>query len=285
MSEKPSDNIAAHDKLLFSFGAIMIISALLSWAIRADPYPNNSEILPELLHDPEQTETEQDPFEFDRKGNNYNIVPLYEYQLYGLVVSKREDSFQHKVFYSDHVNEADLCVIWGDNISTNVYKDLKFKNSDWFCTWRPKNYNTWQRIQNIFKNDNISNNHLLSNIDEVRKNINKVKVGDQIRIDGLLSEYSTNGNPERGTSTSRTDTGNGACETIYVNNFEILKKGNPIADLFGLIAKTSLFILLIIIAFFRDQLLSNNIRTGSLRSQENPFEEIKNAIPKEPKRW
>jgi hypothetical protein len=30
----------------------------------------------------------------------------------------------------------------------------------------------------------------------------------------------------RGTSTVRTDTGNGACETIYVSEFQILKKAN-----------------------------------------------------------
>jgi len=52
-------------------------------------------------------------------------------------------------------------------------------------------------------------------------------VGDQIRFTGVLAEYSHNhGFPfKRGTSTVRTDTGNGACETVYVNKIDILKSG------------------------------------------------------------
>ncbi|MBU0469274.1 MAG: hypothetical protein KKF78_04615, partial [Candidatus Omnitrophica bacterium] len=193
--------------------------------------------------------------------------------------------FQHKVFYSDHVNEADLCVIWGDNIKNEIHKNMTFRNSTWFCSIKAKGHRTWQEMKDIFKNENLSNNHLLSNNNEVRKIIRKAKVGDQIKVQGLLSKYSTNGGPERGTSTSRTDTGDGACETIYVNDFEILKKGNPVSDLFGLIAKINLAIVLIVITIFREQLLSNNIKTGSTGPEENTFENVKNAIPKEPKRW
>ncbi len=43
-----------------------------------------------------------------------------------------------------------------------------------------------------------------------------------------LAEYSHNHNGQplkRGTSIVRTDTGNGACETIYIEDFEILKPG------------------------------------------------------------
>ncbi len=285
MNINSANKLAVHDKLLFSFGAIMIASALISWTLRINPYPSNSEILPELLNDPTQIETDQATFDFERKGNSYNIVPLYEYEISALVVSKREDSFQHKVFYRDHVNEADLCVIWGDNIKNNIHKNMTFSNSTWFCSIKAKGHRTWQEMQDIFKNENLSNNHLLSNDNEVRKNISRAKVGDQIRIRGLLSKYSTNSGPERGTSTSRTDTGNGACETIYVNDFEILKKGNPFSDIFGLIARINLVIVLILIAIYREQLLLNNIKTGSPGPKENYLENLKNAIPKEPKKW
>ena len=50
--------------------------------------------------------------------------------------------------------------------------------------------------------------------------------GDQIYLKGYLATYSQPGGGLRGTSISRTDTGNGACETIYVEEFEFLKKSN-----------------------------------------------------------
>jgi len=43
----------------------------------------------------------------------------------------------------------------------------------------------------------------------------------------VLASYSHSNNQfQRGTSTTRTDTGNGACETIYIDNFSIVKEAN-----------------------------------------------------------
>ncbi len=55
----------------------------------------------------------------------------------------------------------------------------------------------------------------------------QVEAGDHIRLNGMLVEYSNPGNGfRRGTSVTRTDTGNGACETLYVNRLEVIKKAN-----------------------------------------------------------
>ena len=56
-----------------------------------------------------------------------------------------------------------------------------------------------------------------------------VRVGDQIRFRGYLAEYEHNHNGQpfhRGTSIVRTDTGNSACETVYVQDVEITRRGN-----------------------------------------------------------
>ena len=49
-----------------------------------------------------------------------------------------------------------------------------------------------------------------------------LQVGDQIQVDGLLASYGNGGGYQRGTSTVRTDTGNGACETIFVKSVSVL---------------------------------------------------------------
>jgi len=52
--------------------------------------------------------------------------------------------------------------------------------------------------------------------------------GDQIRFKGWLVSYGIKDTPyRRVSSTSRRDRGNGACETVFVNEFEILKPANP----------------------------------------------------------
>ena len=74
----------------------------------------------------------------------------------------------------------------------------------------------------------LSNNHLLSNDKVIRDKIKDISVGDQIYIKGWLSEYASEGGSKRGTSITREDSGNGACETIFVTEFEILRASqNP----------------------------------------------------------
>ena len=70
------------------------------------------------------------------------------------------------------------------------------------------------------------------------------KVGDQIYFKGYLSNYSHNQGFKRGTSTVRTDKGNGACETVFITDFQILKEANMVWR--GL--HTFFFIMLIISA-------------------------------------
>jgi len=69
--------------------------------------------------------------------------------------------------------------------------------------------------------EELSNNHLISDDDFIRSRVKDVHVGDQIRVRGYLASYSS----EKGgkTSTTRTDTGNGACETLYVQHFDIIR--------------------------------------------------------------
>ena len=74
----------------------------------------------------------------------------------------------------------------------------------------------------------LSNNHLLANDAWVNERIMEAEPGDQIAFSGVLASYSHgDGQFRRGSSTTRTDTGNGACETIFLRDFRIVKKANP----------------------------------------------------------
>ena len=73
----------------------------------------------------------------------------------------------------------------------------------------------------------LSNNHLISASPYIRDRVAAVRIGDQIHIKGSLSRYRAVGNGGlRGTSTTREDSGDGACETILVDQFEIVVPGS-----------------------------------------------------------
>jgi len=120
---------------------------------------------------------------------------------------------------NDHINMLDVCVIWGDNPGNERLHKIDFWNGIFTCNVKTRDQQAWD----AFSMDQLSNNHLISDDDFIRKQVRKIHVGDQIRVRGYLAGYSSGGGSKRGTSTTRTDTGDGACETIYVEQFKIVQ--------------------------------------------------------------
>lgn len=58
--------------------------------------------------------------------------------------------------------------------------------------------------------------------ESVRKTIAEANIGDQIVLRGYLADYTNPKGYLRKTSITRTDTGNGACETIWVEQASII---------------------------------------------------------------
>jgi len=179
------------------------------------------------LQSPRQTKTDMDPFQVEANDIAYSIHPEYDYTLHGVVVSYHESDawwdIYHRGSWQDFLNIKDLCVIWGPNVSSGVYHDMQFSNTTWTCfaSWPDRN------VGSRFSMTNLSNNHLLASDSAINEVIMSVEVGDHIAMKGVLASYS-HGDSQftRGTSIVRTDTGNGACETIFVEDFEILSKAN-----------------------------------------------------------
>jgi hypothetical protein len=181
----------------------------------------------ELLTEPLQTETRQTPFTVSVNNQNYDINPLYDYELHGVVVSFHDaDSFTdiwHHKRWKDFLNQRDLCVIWGNNVESGVYAAMRFSNDSWTC-WA-----SWQDAAtgSLFQISALANNHLLVDNQSIKSVLMSAETGDHIYLKGMLVEYANKANQfHRGTSIVRTDTGNGACETIYLQEFAIVNKAN-----------------------------------------------------------
>jgi hypothetical protein len=116
------------------------------------------------------------------------------------------------------LNVADFCVVWSDTAFSPHLRKIDFWNGIFTCNFETRDDVAWAN----FKMNQLSNNHLLSADPGVRERIDGIRIGDQIRIKGRLASYGAVGGPVRGTSTTREDTGNGACETIFVEEFEVI---------------------------------------------------------------
>lgn len=180
----------------------------------------------DLLKEPVQRETDRAPFDVTVGNQSYRIHPLFDYELNGVVVSHHHSDefgdFYHED-WEDYLNLKDICVIWGDNVARETYKTMSFNNTSWTCWFQADDRAVWQR----FNDEQLSNNHLLTADPRVARAVLGARPGDQIRLQGVLAEYANKHNAfRRGSSTTRKDRGNGACETIYVDDFQVVKEGN-----------------------------------------------------------
>ena len=189
--------------------------------------PEKNEISPAIINnEPAQSKIEIESISKKAGEFDYKIHPIYSYDLYGLVVSKHDSEswfdFAHK---KDPANIRDLCVVWGSNIKSGVYREVNYKSGEFTCF-----YEWFHDLDQPFDGHSISNNHLLPKDDLIANKIKKADVGDQIHLQGYLASYEVFENDQkigqRGTSITREDTASGACETIYVTSFEIIKKDN-----------------------------------------------------------
>ena len=211
------------------FRAVFLIGLLLCLALYSvkDRLPAPAFYDLAALEDPVQRATDEASFSIRARDQQYRIDPRYDYQLEGVVVSLHDaddftDIYHHRR-WKDFINLRDLCVIWGSNVANGVYRDMDFENGTWTCWYSWPNREVMAR----FDETRLSNNHLLIDDDAVKRELMRAEPGDHIRLSGMLVEYSNPGNGfYRGTSIRRDDTGNGACETIYVTGFEILNKAN-----------------------------------------------------------
>lgn len=196
-----------------------LLTAAASWWMK-DVLPPPAQLKPELLDEPKQIPVRKPPIDTTVNGIDYRIQPRYSYDLSALVVSLHHSDtwwdYAHKE-WGDHINLMDLCVIWGSNAKTGAYKSVSFSNNQWECHW------SWSASGLDFDNAEASNNHMVTDNPAVAKVLRKIHIGDQIRVKGYLVDYSVAGRGgSRVSSETRTDSGNGACEVLYVEAVEIL---------------------------------------------------------------
>jgi len=186
--------------------------------------PGRIDYVPQILESPRQTATSRKAFETVFEDVRYRVEPLFDYDLTGMIVSYRHHdggSGMH-LRANDHLNMLDVCVVWGDNTVDARLDELRFWNGIFTCNVSTGDREAWA----TFDMYQLSNNHLLSDDEFLRDRVSEIAVGDQIRVRGFLANYGAVGGGMRGSSTTREDTGDGACETLFVEKFEIIRSAS-----------------------------------------------------------
>ncbi len=204
--------------------------------------------------EPIQDVSHQRAFTTIIKGYTYTLTPKATYDISGLVVSQHSgDALLNMYHKADPGNIKDVCVVWGEDITNGSYRKVSFSSEEFTC------YYGWSGVVSPpFNPEKVSNNHLIPANNDIDAQIRAIHIGDQIRMKGLLVDYKvTKGGQDiftRRTSLTRKDTGNGACEILYVTDLSVVVTGNHLqADAGRYVWYTSLglFVALGVVWFVR----------------------------------
>lgn len=238
---------------------LSIVCLTVSFFLK-DKLPDSSTIQESLQFDPIQKMSGLDQITMEKDGYISVLDLRYSYEISGLVVEEYDSEVWHDVMHKDFdpFNTYDVCLLWGVNVEDNLYHEYKFKHGEFTCSFQAQT----REAQMAFNKDQISNNHLIPANDEIYRKIKNSSISDQIRIKGYLADYSIT-TPDgrtgsRSTSVSRGDIKNEACEVIYVEEYEVIKKGNYI---FALMYDYSIFTLVFSFLALVFLFVSNTYRT------------------------
>ena len=238
-------------KIFKSLYFLLIILFVISF-FQIKKLPEKININPSLLNEPIQVDTVREDFNFIYRDKKYNVKPMADYELWGLVVTVNNINTWYNYYHDENtVNLKDVCVVWGPNIANEAYRDenISFKSGEWTC------YTKWSgRLQKKFYSNKLSNNHLLTANEKIQEIIKDVHIGDQIHLKGSLVDYTEAGIAwYRKTSLSREDSNQtsrsgGACEVFYIDEIDILSANQPFWHLTHYWSKR-IFLILIILNF------------------------------------
>lgn len=161
---------------------------------------------------------------FDLMGYDTTVLYKYTYDIEGLVVHTKD---YISLKFDDTLSPRDFAIAWGNVAALNKDIDFHWSQTNRFAYCRVDSATDMGRIGGDKALDRqLSNNHIISANDDVKRKIWLVKRGDHIRMKGYLVTVTAKNDKGESfywnSSTSRTDTGDGACEVIYVTDIEWL---------------------------------------------------------------
>lgn len=146
------------------------------------------------------------------------LIKKAQYELTGVVKSKKKYSD-----YTSQVSKYDLAMAWGDLNKDEIDDGISYSQSG---RWYYYKYSKDIPVNLDYISKNSANVHIIHKDKDILKKIESIKEDDYILLQGYLVDVDFK-NPNNTslwkTSKSRNDTGNGACEIMYVENVTIIE--------------------------------------------------------------
>lgn len=163
---------------------------------------------------PKQVDLQPSGFMLDE----YKVTRRAEFQIRARVLST-EPYYLNR---TGDVSPIDLALGWGVMSDQAILDQIKISQSS---RWYRTRYELPAPVPESEIISSSSNMHMIPARKSIERKLKKVRIGDIITISGYLVDVDHDSGWWWRTSMSRMDTGNGACEIVYVESLDVENPG------------------------------------------------------------
>ena len=171
--------------------------------------------IPDVSGEPMQTTDDKRPFEFRAGHTRYRVIPRFRWDESARVVSERPYRFSKAAELIPH----DFVLAWGPVVRPPYAGRLHFTQYARFYMWGTSD-GSLDRGTIV---THTSNTHIIPSDDRLRRAVECVSRGDDVRLEGWLVDIEGIDEPafRWKTSISRNDEGPGGCETVFLTRLTV----------------------------------------------------------------
>lgn len=161
---------------------------------------------------PEQTAVDHPPIRIDE----YQIFPVASFSLEARVLGREDYSMDREA----DLAPTDLAFGWGPMSDTAILEHFDINQSGRWYRW----YADELPLTRKTVETHSANMHLVPASETVADELDDVEENDLVRLDGFLINVVADDGWRWNSSLTRTDTGGGACELIYVTDLLVIAR-------------------------------------------------------------
>jgi hypothetical protein len=173
------------------------------------------------VHPPDGVIAPREPLQTDVESaatarlGRWKLTPRATYDIEARILGREDYRFDG---LADLVPE-DLALGWGPMSDNRVLAAFDISQSARFYTWRPRAGLPIAREEVI---EHSANTHVIPADASTRAQLARLRVGEVVRLSGLLVDAVRDDGASVRTSLTRTDSGAGACEVMLVERVDVL---------------------------------------------------------------
>ena len=168
---------------------------------------------PNALKEPVQTDPSREPFAETRGRRTFRITPRAAYD----VAARVGATERYWSGASGRLLPWDFVLTWGAVTREPAWLHISFTQTGRFYMWSTRDAS----LDPGYVSSHTANTHLIPASGRIASAFARVRRGDVVRLEGDLVDIDGPDGFVWKTSLTRTDTGAGACETLYVRAITI----------------------------------------------------------------